>query len=651
MNGRSKRAGTAALNPVVPDGSMSLAYQTEAKAGLEPSSVCTYCNDLFVDPRLLPCLHSFCRKCLVDLVKKVNTTSVIVCPICRETTAVPAKGIDAITPNLHLEHESKIAKYESLIRQQVPPLCDECSRNSKNEVISFCCTCESFLCRECHSQHIMSRKLTLHHKTILLNDTTNLQAKLKDGIVFPAINCMNHPNDEIKFYCSSCKILVCIQCALTKHCGHHMEDLNAFVNREKVGICDLIKDMPEYVSKLEILIRNAKAVIDSIRIREKSINSDIKKVFVELHRHLDEREASLLKQCSTIGHSKMCALSAQMESLFTVKCAIVTSSGFVNQSSDCYNTAEFMSVISSLHSRIAEIKAKLKHTQMELIEDDDINFSADVSSILNAFSVLGSIYVCKNRDYTTLHDPILSIKTSNAYHVAIHRNGNLIVANHIGDCVEVYNSDGRGIHTFGATGRDQGQFHHPLGMAVAGDILYVVEFNGGRCQKFTMKGDFLCEIGAGKLKNAWGCAVAKNGVVYIAEEGNNRVQSFTPDGSIIKVLCSAPLVFCPRDVAMDRTGRIHVACSGSKCVKVFDSAGGFLQKYGEDHLLEPSGVAVDNFGYCFVADWGGRSLHVFDPKGKHIHRVKYDGFISGVAIDDSNHVYVVNHSAQTIHKY
>ena len=650
MDARARRAATAAIS-LIPDGLMAQPFLDEERASMESTSVCTYCNSLFTDPRLLPCLHSFCRKCLLDLIKKVNTTNVVVCPICRETTAVPTKGIEAVTPNIHFEHEAKITKFEALIKKNVPPPCDECSRDSKSEVISFCCTCESFLCKDCHSQHILSRKLTLHHKMIVLEDTTNLRAKLKDCIVFPEINCSSHPSDAIKFYCSSCKTLVCVQCALTKHCGHHMEDLNAFVNREKVNICESVNKLPEYISKLEILIRNAKAVSGSVKIREKSIGSDVKKVFAELHRHLDERECSLLKQCSTIGHAKVSALSAQMEHLCSIKTAIAITDRFVKQSTDCYNTAEFVSVISTLHSRIAEIKAKLKHTQMELKEDDNINFNADVSAILNAFSVLGSIFVCKNRDYTALHDPILSIKTSNAYHVAIHRNGNLIVANHIGDAVEIYNSEGRRVHTFGCKGKECGQFHHPLGVAVAGDIIYVVEFNGGRCQKLTMKGDFLCEIGTGQLKNAWGCAVSKNGVVYIAEEGNNRVQSFTPDGAIIKVLCSAPLIFCPRDVAIDRTGRIHVACSRSKCVKVFDAAGGFLQKYGDDQLMEPSGVAVDNLGYCFVADWGGCSLHVFDPKGKHIHEVKYDGFISGVAIDDSNHVYVVNHSTQTIYKY
>lgn len=614
-------------------------------------SVCTNCCKVFEDPRLLPCLHTFCKKCLGDLAKKVNSTTVIVCPICHETTAVPTQGgIDAITPNIHLEHEAKITKYESLIKSVVPS-CDECTREPTSTVVSFCCTCESFLCKECHTQHILSRKLTVHHKTLELKDATNLQEKLRDYLVFPAINCSLHPNDEIKLFCSACKTLVCIQCALTKHGGHNMEDLSSFVGREKMGVCESVREMPDIVARLDSLIKSARAVAESIKTREKSIGSDMKKVFLELHRHLDDREAVLLKQCSNISHTKVSALNLQVEQFTSLKNAIVTGTKFVNRSSDRYNIPEFVSIISTLHSRIADTKNKVKHTPMELSEDDVINFSADLSSLTNAFTVLGSIYVCKPRDYTTLHDPSLAVKTSNAYHVAIHRSGNLVVANHVGDSVEIYKSDGCRIATIGGTGVQHGQFQHPLGVAVEGDNIYVVEFNGGRCQKLTMKGEFLCEIGMGQLRNAWGCTVAKNGVIYVAEEGNNRVQSFTPDGTILKVLCSAPLVYCPRDVAIDKQGKIHVACCGSKCVKVFDSSGGFLLKYGDGYLSEPSGVAVDNLGYCFVGDWGGKSLHVFDPSGRHIHKVVYDGCISGVAIDDSNHIYVVNHSSQVVLKY
>lgn len=46
---------------------------------------CPLCHEMFVNPRLLPCLHTFCKRCLENLV--VPRSSALSCPACR--TDVP----------------------------------------------------------------------------------------------------------------------------------------------------------------------------------------------------------------------------------------------------------------------------------------------------------------------------------------------------------------------------------------------------------------------------------------------------------------------------------------------------------------------------------------------------------------------------------
>ena len=49
---------------------------------------CPVCMEEFVDPRVLTCLHSYCKRCLERLVKREGQKYSIKCPECRKETEV-----------------------------------------------------------------------------------------------------------------------------------------------------------------------------------------------------------------------------------------------------------------------------------------------------------------------------------------------------------------------------------------------------------------------------------------------------------------------------------------------------------------------------------------------------------------------------------
>ena len=49
---------------------------------------CPVCKETFVDPRVLGCLHSYCKRCLKRLLKKVFRKHIVRCPICTRITEV-----------------------------------------------------------------------------------------------------------------------------------------------------------------------------------------------------------------------------------------------------------------------------------------------------------------------------------------------------------------------------------------------------------------------------------------------------------------------------------------------------------------------------------------------------------------------------------
>ena len=49
---------------------------------------CAVCMEQFKEPKVLPCLHTYCKACLEKLVKKQGSDHIITCPECRQDSKV-----------------------------------------------------------------------------------------------------------------------------------------------------------------------------------------------------------------------------------------------------------------------------------------------------------------------------------------------------------------------------------------------------------------------------------------------------------------------------------------------------------------------------------------------------------------------------------
>ena len=54
------------------------------------SHSCSVCLEVFTDPKVLPCCHTFCLKCLEKTARTAQTRGEITCPLCRNTHLIPA---------------------------------------------------------------------------------------------------------------------------------------------------------------------------------------------------------------------------------------------------------------------------------------------------------------------------------------------------------------------------------------------------------------------------------------------------------------------------------------------------------------------------------------------------------------------------------
>ena len=148
------------------------------------------------------------------------------------------------------------------------------------------------------------------------------------------------------------------------------------------------------------------------------------------------------------------------------------------------------------------------------------------------------------------------------------RTDELLVADHGNDRAAVFTAEGTYLRSV------TGAFSYPEDVAVDarnGD-LYVVEGTlDQRVWRFDAGGSPLTDWGGsglqpGELNQPMGLTVDAAGAVYVADAGNDRIQKFAPDGTLLTLWSTGDY---PSDVAVDAAGDAYVAATTTGEVQKF----------------------------------------------------------------------------------
>ena len=188
-------------------------------------------------------------------------------------------------------------------------------------------------------------------------------------------------------------------------------------------------------------------------------------------------------------------------------------------------------------------------------------------------------------------------------------------------CVLAFNeANGRFTARWGSKGSGEGELLMPGAAAVADGLLYVCDSGNDRIQVFRMSGSVAFSFGRkgrciGQFDCPAGVAVSE-GVVYVGDNGNHRIQAFTAaDGKFLRTWGSKGKgdgqFDHPSGVAV-ADGLLYVSETCGDRVQVFDAADGkFVGKLDKgDAQIGIMGVAVAE-RLLYVADVLCKSVQVF----------------------------------------
>ena len=212
--------------------------------------------------------------------------------------------------------------------------------------------------------------------------------------------------------------------------------------------------------------------------------------------------------------------------------------------------------------------------------------------------------------------------------------GNLYVVDGSAKLVQVYDQDGKFLRTMLEGGN---WFSRPSGIAVdaAGSRIYVVDTGGVQSDQHRVRvfdaqsGKHLLDIGKrgaapGELNLPCDVTIGLDGLLYVVDCGNFRVQVFRPDGTHVRVFGAigrqGGQFSRPKEAATDPEGNIYIVDAAFGNFQIFNpegklllSVGGRSERDGMAKYMLPSGIAIDGDGRVYMADQWFRKVDVYRP--------------------------------------
>jgi peptidylamidoglycolate lyase len=226
----------------------------------------------------------------------------------------------------------------------------------------------------------------------------------------------------------------------------------------------------------------------------------------------------------------------------------------------------------------------------------------------------------------------------NPHGLAVDHHDNVWVTDNSLHQVFEFSNDGQLLLTLGTArtpGLDGTHFNSPTAIAFApDDSVYVSDgYGNSRVAKFSHSGKFLLDwghkgSGPGEFDTPHGVAVDKQGLVYVADRENSRIQVFDPNGKFLR-MWKYDDMGKPWDVAVGPDNLLYVVYGGNgiftkaagheELVK-FDRTGKILARWSrfgnyDGEIYWGHGIAVGPDGAVYVGDVNrGMRVQKFVPR-------------------------------------
>ena len=293
--------------------------QSESLAeGVNKELTCAICLSRYNQPKILPCLHLYCKGCLEIMSKKSREERNITCPQCKEIHEIPPQGIDGFTTFFTINNLLELLHIYEISDLETPKVsiikCSSGLSESCDPAGARCLTCSDYLCESCCTIH---RKLKATKDHVVKTFEEIKQSDKKTGVqsLHKKHHCNKHKDKLLELYCKTCKKAICFLCALLTHKQHDC----AVISEVRAEAQKVLEKQILKVHAKEIEFQNHQKYTENLlkisNEAAKSAEAKVNQVCSALIQSIEARCAQLINDIHHIHESEVKQITLESDSI------------------------------------------------------------------------------------------------------------------------------------------------------------------------------------------------------------------------------------------------------------------------------------------------------------------------------------------------
>ena len=610
---------------------------------------CSVCMCKFTDPKLLPCLHTFCLKCLSRIQRTSGIQGIILCPECRREVIIPGSGdLNALPTNFKINRLLDVLAIKECNTSGVK--CGNCDKRSERS--SYCFQCCSFWCDDCISLH-NGIKANKEHHALALKD---FQDRDFENILKRPVYCekSGHEKKELEFFCKNCEVAICYSCVATLHEGHAKILLDEAANERKLLVNVAIDSQKRKVLQKRSIIAKLQSNCVNIQAQVEIVKRDAQRFADDMIAVIEAKKQEIFndveKKANELLERQGIQQSEVENQVKLIETAIERSETLLKRSTN----AEIVRLDTNFQEGVSDEEEQLDcdlegFRHFVFVENGTLMLEANSEGVGSFRSFLSKT----KADQSSAEGKGTSEATVGleSQIVVITRKAEGEQCYEERDCVtvEIRNREGHDCATKAQVQDNKGGTYNISYFAKeTGTCQASVKVNGEHVRgspfevqvkprqyrpvlSFGQQGS-----SAGMFNSPWGVEVNEKNEILLTDRGNNRVQVFSCDGTFLRSFGTKGdkkrQFNQPTGIAF-HNDRIIVVDRNNHRVQVLNAHDEFLSQFGEegslDHQLNlPLGVSVGSDGNIIVADPRNNLIKIFSPDGQFLRKFGGEGLFS-----------------------